>query len=131
MKPPLRGNKDLIKAMNQNLLLNIIRREGTLSRTQITEISGLSVGAVSQIITELIENNWILETEKGDYTGGRRQVLIRLNPSVGYALGLKLMENRVVCAVTDFECRILDYQDYALDGDLTPDGISAALAQII
>ena len=131
MKPPLRGNRNLIKAMNQNLLLNIIRREGTLSRTQITEISGLSVGAVSQIINGLIENNWILETEKGDYTGGRRQILIRLNPGVGYALGLKLMENRVVCAITDFECQILDYQDYALDADGTPEGIGAALAQII
>lgn len=131
MKPPLRGNRNLIKAMNQNLLLNIIRREGTVSRTQITEISGLSVGAVSQIINGLIEKNWILETEKGDYTGGRRQILIRLNPSAGYALGLKLMENRVVCAVTDFECQILDYQDYTLDADQTPDGVSAALAQII
>jgi predicted NBD/HSP70 family sugar kinase len=117
--------------MNQKLLLNIIRREEILSRTQITEISGLSVGAVSQIINELIEKNWILETGEGDYTGGRRQILIRLNPSVGYAIGLKLMENRVVCALTDFECKILNYQDYQLDADQTPTGISNALAQII
>jgi predicted NBD/HSP70 family sugar kinase len=131
MKPPLRGDRNLIKAMNQNLLLNIIRREGVLSRTQITEISGLSVGAVSQIINGLIENNWILETGEGDYTGGRRQIMIRLNPNVGYALGLKLMEKRVVCAITDFECRIIDYQDYPLDAEPSPEGICAALAHII
>src|SRR5690349_14704870 len=105
--------------MNQNLLLNIIRREGVLSRTQITEISGLSVGAVSQIINTLIKKNWILETGEGDYTGGRRQILIRLNPNFGYALGLKLMEHRVVCSVTDFECQILDYEDYPLDVEQT------------
>lgn len=117
--------------MNQNLLLNIIRREEVLSRTQITEISGLSVGAVSQIINGLIEKNWILETEKGDYTGGRRQILIRLNPNVGYALGLKLMENRVVCALTDFECKILDYESFPLTAEPTPDAISRALAEIV
>ena len=47
-----RGNRNLIKAMNRNLILNVLRREGSLSRTQLTEISGLSVGAVSQIIHE-------------------------------------------------------------------------------
>ncbi len=127
----MRGNRNLIKAMNQSLLLNIIRREGVITRTQMTDISGLSVGAVSQIINALLDRGWILETGEGDYTGGRRQILIRLNPSFGYALGLKLMENRVVCSVTDFECQILDYQDYALDADQTPTAISAALVEIV
>ena len=131
MKRLLRGNRNLIKAMNQSLLLNIIRREGVITRTQMTDISGLSVGAVSQIINALLERGWILETGEGDYTGGRRQILIRLNPSFGYALGLKLMENRVVCSVTDFECQILDYQDYALDADQTPTAISTALVKIV
>ena len=49
MTTQVRGNRDLIKAMNRSLILNTLRREGHLSRTQLTEISGLSVGAVSQI----------------------------------------------------------------------------------
>ncbi len=89
------------------------------------------MGAVSQIINALIERGWILETGEGDYTGGRRQILIRLNPNFGYALGLKLMENRVVCSVTDFECQILDYQDYPLNAERTPTAIGAALAEIV
>lgn len=125
------GNRDLIKAMNRNLLVNILRRSGALSRTQLTEISGLSVGAVSQITTELIHDGWILEIGEGDYTGGRRQVLLKLNPAMGYALGLKLMENRVVCAVTNFEARVLHYQDQPLTTDGHPELVSDALAQIV
>ncbi|NLX09557.1 MAG: winged helix-turn-helix transcriptional regulator, partial [Chloroflexi bacterium] len=49
MSQPRRANRDLIKALNRNLILNLIRRQGPLSRTQLTEISGLSVGAISQI----------------------------------------------------------------------------------
>ena len=33
--------------------------------------------------------------------------MLRLNPKAGYAIGLKLMENRVVCAVTDFGANIV------------------------
>lgn len=131
MRSAIRGNRDLIKAMNRNLLLNILRREGVLSRTQLTEISGLSVGAVSQITTELIEEKWVFESGEGDYTGGRRQMLLRLNPDAGYALGLKLMETRVVCAITSFEARVLYYNDFFLESDHTPSQLVKALAEII
>lgn len=110
----IRGNRDLVKAMNRSLLLNIIRREGRLSRKQLTEISGLSVGSVSGIVAELLANHWILEVGEGDFTGGRRQTLITLNASAGYAIGLKLMEDRVLIAVTNFESTILNYRESSI-----------------
>ena len=105
----VRGNRDLIKGINRNLLLNIIRREGELSRKRLTKLSGLSVGSVSGIVSELISSQWIRETGESESTGGRPQTMIRLNPRAGYALGLKLMEERVVIAITDFECRVIKY----------------------
>ncbi|MGB7337415.1 MAG: ROK family protein [Phototrophicaceae bacterium] len=111
MSTLIRGNRDLIKAMNRNLLLNIIRREAKVSRKQLTDISGLSVGAVSGISTELLANSWILEVGEGDFTGGRRQTLIKLNAKAGYAIGLKLMEKRIVVAVSNFEGQVVYYQE--------------------
>jgi predicted NBD/HSP70 family sugar kinase len=127
----LRGNRDLIKAMNRNLILNILRREGELSRTQITEISGLSVGAVSQIINDLIQNAWIFEIGEGDYTGGRRQMRLRLNPTAGYAIGLKLMENRVVGALTNFASNVLLDFESPINFDGSPDTLTVALGAMI
>src|SRR5687767_3347409 len=86
-----RGNRDLIKAMNRNLILNLVRRSGPLSRTQITELSGLSVGTVSQLTNELIDENWLLTAGESESTGGRPQVMLRLNPHAGTVVGLKLM----------------------------------------
>ncbi|MEZ4670690.1 MAG: ROK family transcriptional regulator [Anaerolineae bacterium] len=131
MRNSIPGNRDLIKAINRNLLLNILRREGMLSRTQLTELSGLSVGAVSQITTELIDDKWMFESGEGDYTGGRRQTLLRLNPDAGYALGLKLMETRVVCAVTSFEARVLFYREFPLESDYSPAEVVNAIARIV
>ena len=83
MNKPRRGNQDLMRAMNRNLILNIVSSQGPLSRTQLTELSGLSVGAVSQIVNDLLETKWITEAGESDYTGGRRQVMLRLNPTAG------------------------------------------------
>lgn len=131
MNKPRRGNRDLMRAMNRNLILNIIRSQGPLSRTQLTELSGLSVGAVSQIVNALLGAGWINEAGESDYTGGRRQVMLRLNPTAGYVVGLKLMENRVVCAVSDLETTVLNYADHPLTGSHTPDDTAERLAQIV
>ena len=131
MTTSLRGNRDLIKAMNRSLILNTLRREGFLSRTQLTEISGLSVGAVSQITSELLGTHWILEVGEGDYTGGRRQVLLRLNPNAGYAIGLKLMEGRAVCAVTNLETEVLHYAEIETGNDHSPTAIANRLCDFI
>lgn len=131
MSKPRRGDRDLMRAMNRNLLLNIIRAQGPLSRTQLTTLSGLSVGAVSQIVGDLIESKWVTEAGESDSTGGRRQVLLRLNPTVAYVVGLKLMEDRVVCAVTDLEATALHYTEHPLSPGHTPEGIAETLAHIV
>ena len=127
----LRGNRYLIKDMNRSLLLNIIRREGRISRKQLTEVSGLSMGSVSGIVTDLLENDWILEVGEGDYTGGRRQTFIKLNPEVGYAVGLKLMESRVVVAITNFEADIIAYKEETYTFNPDPETLVRTLSSII
>jgi N-acetylglucosamine repressor len=131
MSTLVRGNRDLIKAMNRNLLLNIIRRERSVVRKRLTDISGLSVGAVSQIVSELLNQGWLLEQEDSEDTGGRPRTILRLNPTAGYALGIKLMENRVVAAITNFETDLLYYRDYSFDFDDDPVNLSKILASVV
>lgn len=131
MSKPRRANRDLIKAMNRNLILNLVRREGAVSRTQITDMSGLSMGAVSQITNDLLEEGWFLAAGESDYTGGRRQEMLRLNPNAGRVIGLKLMEDRLVCAVTDLESKVLHYLERELTYDHTAQAVSQALSRTI
>lgn len=131
MNKPRRGNRDLIKAMNRNLLLNIVRSQGPLSRTQLTEISGLSVGAVSQITNDLLGESWLMEAGESDYTGGRRQVMLSLNPNAGYVVGLKLMEDRAVCAVTDLEATVLNYVEKPVSGEHDLQTVATDLSTLV
>lgn len=130
-KLDVRGNRELMKAMNRSLLLNIIRREGRLSRTQLAELSGLSVGSVSQITAALIDSGFILESGEGESTGGRRQVYLRLNPGAGFAVGVKMMERRIVCAITDFEAQVIHYHDEQIRFEANPRAESCLIAEVI
>lgn len=130
MRNPARGNQDLIKAMNRNLLINTLRREGVLSRTRLTKLSGLSVGTVSQITSDLVTESWVLEIGAGEYTGGRRQTLLRLNPDAGYAVGIKLMEDRIACTLTNLDGKIMRYSDYPYAADRNPFEAARKIAEI-
>jgi N-acetylglucosamine repressor len=131
MSEPRRGNRDLIKAMNRNLVLNTIRTQGPLSRTQLTEVTGLSVGAVSQITNDLLASDWILAVGEGDYTGGRRQMMLRLNPTKGHVIGLKLTESQVFCALTDLETKVMKYIEQPLNCEHTPEAISDVIGDVV
>lgn len=122
-----KGNRDLIKEINRNLILNLIKSRGPLSRTDIARLSGLSLAAVSGITAGLIESGLVRETGEGESTGGRRPVLLRLNPQAGYVVGVKLMEQAITSALTDLDAQVLHHRVTALK---TPDPRLAAGATL-
>ena len=130
MSAPRRGDRDLIKALNRNLVLNIVRRHGPLSRTQIRDLSQLSMGAVSQITAELLDEGWVQEVGESEPTGGRRQILLHLKPQAGYAVGVKLMEDRIVCAVTDLEVSEVLYLEQPTHGH-SPEAVVSAIVSAV
>ncbi len=105
-----KGNRDLIKEINQNLILNLIKNQGPISRTDLARLSRLSPASVSGITAELIAGNMVQETGEGESSGGRRPVLLRLNKKAGFVVGLKLMENALTIALTDLDANILDHR---------------------
>lgn len=111
------GNRDLMKEINLSLVLNLIRSQGPLSRTDIAQRSGLSLGAVSGLAGELLTSGLIREVGEGQSKGGRPAVLLTLNPRGGYAVGIKLTEHSIVTAVTDLEASVVHWK-LSLENDL-------------
>ena len=82
------ADRNLIRAINQNSLLNLIRLNAPISRPQLAELSGLSLATVIGLTGELIERNFVLESGPAESTGGRKATLLDLHPEGGFALGL-------------------------------------------
>ena len=82
------ADRNLIRAINQNSLLNLIRLNAPISRPQLAELSGLSLATVIGLTGELIKRNFVLESGPAESTGGRKATLLDLHPEGGFALGL-------------------------------------------
>jgi predicted NBD/HSP70 family sugar kinase len=101
------GSKQLIREINESIVLNAIRTHKALSRTDIAASVGLSLPSVSDITTKLLEAGLIYEQANGISTGGRRPVLLALNAGAGYAIGIKLTEASAIATLTDLEATVV------------------------
>jgi predicted NBD/HSP70 family sugar kinase len=104
-----KGNRLLIKEINRNLVLNLIKAHGPISRAELARISNLSAATVSSITAEFIDSDLVRESGEGESRGGRRPVLLRLNHRARFVVGVKLMETAVTCALTDLDAQVLHH----------------------
>src|SRR5258708_14880474 len=91
----------LIRTMNEQLLLNQIRQLGLCSRADLARLSGLSKPTVSLALAS-VERSGLVRTA-GQRTGvpGRSAVLYEIRPEAGYVLGLDIGHEYLRGAVTD------------------------------
>jgi predicted NBD/HSP70 family sugar kinase len=77
--PPITGDQRFVKAINRNVLLRLLLDEPGLSRTTLTELSGLTKSTVSLLTKELLDEGWLSE-DSVTVTGslGRRPTPLRL-----------------------------------------------------
>jgi len=112
-----RGNRVLIRAINRSAVLNLVKTSGPISRSDIARRTGLSAATISAITAELIEMELIFEKEAGDSSGGRRPILLALNPQGAYVVGLKLAADHVTGALTDLEATVhIKHNEQLRDG---------------
>jgi predicted NBD/HSP70 family sugar kinase len=95
--------------------LNTIKISGPTSRVEIARQTGLSAATVTGITAELIDEGLIFEKEEGVSRGGRRPILLAINPQGGYVVGIKLMEEHAIGAITDLEATIITKHFNQLD----------------
>jgi len=117
-----KGDRTLIKHMNQRLVLQLIQSRGPISRRDITKVSGLSAASVSGITNTLIELGLVYEVGEAEESGraGRRAVLLRLNPAAGLVVGVKLAVHSISCVLTDLDADVLHASELLLPaGDPT------------
>ncbi len=130
MFPTPLGNRDLIRAINRSVILNTIKTLGPVARAEVARQTGLSPATVTAITADLIAEELIFEKQTGDSSGGRRPILLAINPGGRYVAGIKLMEDHAVGALTDLEATIITRQVVALPGT-SPDAVLAALAGMV
>jgi glucokinase-like ROK family protein len=81
---------------------------------------GLTRSAVTTITQDLLENKYIRETESGPATGGRRAILLEMNPDRGKVAGIDMGATHLNLVVTDFSARVLHEVETPIDVQCGP-----------
>jgi len=121
------GSRHLIRDLNRSIVLNMIKEHGPIGRAQVARRSGLSPASITKITGDLLAEGGILETDTGESSGGRRPILLEINPTGGYVIGLKVTEYGVIGVLTDMTADVLEKQKDSLEGT-SPEAVAACLA---
>ncbi|MES0855527.1 ROK family protein [Geobacillus sp. G4] len=101
------GNISLVKKMNKQLVLKLIRDQHPISRADIAKTTGLNKATVSALVDELIAEHFVHESGIGESTGGRRPLMLRFNADAGSLVGVELGVNYLYAVLTNLNADIL------------------------
>ena len=120
--------ENLTERARKNLfILDAIRRRGPISKTDISSLIGLNVVTVSNYVDEFLRQKLIFEKEFDISKGGRRPLLLDLNPQAGYAVGVGVNLMSTIGVVTDLSGKVL----FKVKRDKTSQSVKEAVDAII
>ncbi|HHW49599.1 MAG TPA: ROK family protein [Clostridiaceae bacterium] len=85
-----------VKLNNMKIVLDAIRKRGTVSRASIARITGLTRATVSSLVDELLEKGLVEEIGEGKSSGGRKPILLKLNANSYLAVGINLSDDKTI-----------------------------------
>ncbi|MGN7295095.1 ROK family transcriptional regulator [Rhizobium sp. SAFR-030] len=96
------SNQVRVRAYNERLVLSLVRLHGSLSKADITRLSGLSAQTVSVIMRALERDSLLLRGEPVRGRVGQPSVPMRLNPEAVYSFGVKIGRRSADVVLMDF-----------------------------
>jgi predicted NBD/HSP70 family sugar kinase len=101
LRPGQAARPQLLRALNEQLLLRHIRQLGQCSRAELARLSGLSKPTVSLALANVERSGLVREAGQRTGVPGRSAVLYEIRPEAGYVLGLDIGHQYLRGAVAD------------------------------
>lgn len=95
-------NQSGMRYANERVVLSLVRRHGSLAKTDIARMTGLSAQTVSVIMRELENEGLFLRQEPIRGKIGQPSIPMALNPDGAYFLGLKIGRRSAELVLIDF-----------------------------
>lgn len=129
MKESYFKGENLSERSRKNLfILDAIRRRGPISKTDISSLIGLNVVTISNYVDEFLRQKIVFEKEFDVSKGGRRPLLLDLNSSAGYAVGIGVNLMDTIGVVCDLGGKVLHKAKLGKTGSSSKEVVSSILS---
>lgn len=95
------GDAAYIKKINRSLIVQKIIERNMISRADLSKLTSLTRATISAQVADLLEDELIVETHPEHYGVGRRPIILSVNRSAGYTLGIDLDYGMLTFALSD------------------------------
>lgn len=117
------GNSDLIRQLNRSLVLDLIRRQGPISRAEVKRTTGLNFTTVTNAVVDLVSEGLVQEVGLGTSSGGRKPLLLMLNPTARYVIGCELQSTELVIGLFDLSGQLVAEVEEEKDPGTSPEEV--------
>ncbi len=125
-------DKTVMQSINRFKVFYTIRDMQPISRSDIAKETGLSPASVSGLTNKLIEEGLLLEKEQGESVGGRRPVLLTLNPDGAYSIGVFVSVRKITVVIVNLQADIVaEHMMNYEEKDTTPEGVAEQIVQAV
>lgn len=132
-------DKEQMKRYNRQLIFREIHRNGSISRSQLAKLTGLTAMSVGRIADDLIRmgivteiEETLLEAENTPHNVGRRPKLLHIVPEKMLNLGMELDRDRIRVGVLDVDGKLFQCVESSKDlAQMTPEAVAKLAAQLI
>jgi glucokinase len=112
-KTAVPATPNLLRLLNRQTILRLLEQCETTSRTELRDLSGLSLPTVSSVVKELLEEGWLQEAGGGISQGGKPPQLFKLNPDARYIGAIQMNHDKIRMRVSNLTGKICLSEDFA------------------
>ena len=109
------ANSQYIRDLNLTSIFRLIYKHGPVSRKQLAENTGYSSATISNHVRRLYDNYFVIETEKGISTGGRKPVYLTWNPERSYIIAVSIEVTKIRLILFNLKLKIKKKVSYILN----------------
>lgn len=110
------GDLKFIQEWNRFLILNIIRKEGPISRIEIAKRIDLSPTTVTTAVSDMIREGLVAEAGPGTSSGGRKPILLRFMPDSKCLIAVAIRSSSISIARMNLNAEIKREKHYLTGG---------------
>ncbi|MFO7881556.1 MAG: ROK family transcriptional regulator [Kosmotogaceae bacterium] len=97
-----------LRAKNLETIFEIIFKYQPISRTEISNRSGISKPTVSKLIKSLLDDEFLIEAGKTSEGLGKKRTLLSLNPKKTYTITADIGLENTIISIVDLSMKISD-----------------------
>lgn len=106
------GDLKLMQEINRSLILNTIRNQEPISKTEIAKQLSISPTTVSTAVSELIKEGFVREDGTGQSSGGRKPVNLRFHPDGKQIIAVSITNTDLTIGLLNMAAEIVAKKHY-------------------